>query len=94
MKQQTSLWKINLPPRTHMFDGVEKQFDRVGFRLPQCENLLNNLTIGKWVKDPTVPEKLRLKEERAFRQELSDFWNEKGIQTRLWRPDLKCGYKM
>jgi len=51
-----------------------------------CENLLTNLTNGRWVV--TSPA-----QNQHYDNLLSSFWQKRGILRMLWREDGKCGYQ-
>ncbi|XP_039260999.2 uncharacterized protein LOC120337307 [Styela clava] len=68
------------------------------YRNPFCENILYNLSNGQWVKkinsfnkNEEEYEKL-LKEEEELDSSLTEFRINRGIHTRLWRDDNKCGF--
>lgn len=64
---------------------------------PECDNVLNNITKGRWVRKIHMPRyknqtQLLLKEEERLESELRIFWVKRGIQTAFWRQDFRCGY--
>nr|XP_039261740.1 uncharacterized protein LOC120337903 isoform X1 [Styela clava] len=68
------------------------------YRHPFCGNILYNLTNGRWIKQIySVSEneeeyKKLLTQENKLDSHLSEFRIKRGIHTRLWRDDNKCGF--
>lgn len=68
-------------------------------RNPFCENILHNLTNGRWEKrifklnENDIEYKELVKQEEELDKHLIEFRIKRGIHTRLWRDDGKCGYK-
>ena len=66
----------------------------------QCDNILNNITEGEWIhwsefiKDENSEEyRKTAEEERKFDDYMNEFRIKRGIHTKLWRDDGKCGLK-
>ena len=86
MKEPKKIYPENFPPI--------KLEDR------RCDNLLFNLVEGRWVhwteleKDITSEEyRRKIEEEKRFDDHMNEFRIKRGIHTKLWRDDLKCGLK-
>ncbi|XP_039265584.2 uncharacterized protein LOC120341178 isoform X2 [Styela clava] len=66
--------------------------------VPQCDNILINMTQGQWIKRVKIVKykdhtNQWVQQELILEEELHHFWVKRGIQTRFWRPDRRCGYK-
>lgn len=75
---------------------TEKRHDT---KIPLCENLLANITDGRWIsktqfvkKDSLEYEDL-LKEEEEYDAHLANVRIARGIHVKLWREDGKCGFQ-
>nr|XP_039249415.1 uncharacterized protein LOC120327087 [Styela clava] len=69
------------------------------YPLPNCQNLLINMTSGHWVKKTNLEEYADkrvqiIEEEKEIWYHLNEFWNKRGVTTSFWRSDGKCGYKV
>lgn len=65
---------------------------------PECENVLENLTSGRWIKkvdlrgyEDKVEDLIRQEEIQVC--ELKNYWEELGIQSESRKKGLLCGYK-
>ncbi|XP_077973097.1 uncharacterized protein LOC120338065 isoform X1 [Styela clava] len=77
---------------------TENQTMKLKYNHLFCENILYNLSNGQWVKkiysfnkNEQEYEKL-LNEEQKLDSYLAEFRIKRGIHTRLWRYDNKCGF--
>nr|XP_039261946.1 uncharacterized protein LOC120338079 [Styela clava] len=78
--------------------NLHATLNELRYRNPFCENILYNLSNGQWVKKidsfnkNEIEYKKLLKEERELDYFLTEFRINRGIHTRLWRDDYKCGF--
>nr|XP_039261007.1 uncharacterized protein LOC120337315 [Styela clava] len=94
----SAISEIHLSHHQSYTSDLNTTSDKLRYRNPFCENILYNLSNGQWVKriysfNKNEEEyKKLLKEERELDYSLTEFRIKRGIHTRLWRDDNKCGF--
>lgn len=85
-------------PKQARNSQVAMGLDSMKTPTPQCDNIFENMTRGRWVKKVDLKqyadqiEAITQQEENQL-EEMKTFWMERGVQSATYSQDSRCGYK-